>query len=194
VKLYNLIPVDSYFDNWLFRYEDTAGFLRPRAMYADLLCPVCRKLDEIAAIKRGIDPAVTIKSRCDVIELTDGLIATSGRATAAFQNQGIKGLRFIQIPGGNHSVVWPEVLVRTDLNTAGFQFGPKCRACGRHREVCVGPLAQSLTIPEDPMVVFASEVWNEDLIGRVLWLFAQEPVINALAGKGLSGLEINPVR
>jgi len=40
------------------------------------------------------------------------------------------------------------------------------------------------------MVVFASEVWNEDWVGRVLWLFAQEPVARALKLKRLTGLEI----
>ena len=61
---------------------------------------------------------------------------------------------------------------------------------GRYREVCVGPLSRSLTIPNDPMVVFASEIWNEDMRGRVLWLFAQRPVIEALNKRRLSGLEI----
>jgi len=40
------------------------------------------------------------------------------------------------------------------------------------------------------MVIFASEVWNEDWIGRVLWLFAQEPAANALKRRRLTGLEI----
>jgi len=40
------------------------------------------------------------------------------------------------------------------------------------------------------MAVFASEFWNEDGRGRVLWLFAQEPVAKALKLKRLTGLEI----
>ena len=191
MRLYNLVPADSPVNDWLFWYEDDAGFLRPRQSYADLVCRACGKLDEIAAIKRGIDPGVTIKSRRDIIELSDGQIAVSGRAREVFQHAGIKGLRFIQIPNGNRTVLWPDVRVRTDPNTAGFEFvDPKCYACGRYREICVGPLSCSLTVPDDPMVVFASEVWNENIRGRVLWLFAQRPVVDSLRKRRLSGLEI----
>jgi len=191
LKLYNLVPTDSPVNDWLFWYEDAAGFLRPRQAYEDLVCPVCGKVDEVAAIDKGLDPEITIRSKGDITELSDGLIGASRRAKEIFQNEGIKGLRFIQIQKKNYWVLWPEVRVRTDLNTAGFEFvGPKCYACGRYREVCVGPLSRSLTIPNDPMVVFASEIWNEDMRGRVLWLFAQRPVIEALNKRRLSGLEI----
>jgi len=190
MKPYNLIPTDSRFDDWLFWYEDADAYRRPKPIYSDLVCAKCGKLDEVAAINRGIDPSITIRSKRDFIGTTDGFKVVTSRAMEAFREVGIKGLRFIQLPDGNHSLLWPEVRVPTDLSKAGFQFGPKCPRCGRYREACVGPLSQSLTLPDDPMVVFASEVWNEDWVGRVLWLFAQEPVARALKLKRLTGLEI----
>jgi hypothetical protein len=191
LKLYNLVPTDSPVNDWLFWYEDNAGYVRPREIYADLVCAVCGKLDEEAAISRGIDSSVAIRSKRDFIEMRDGLISASMRLRDAFNEEGLMGVRFIPLPDGNHSVLLPEVRVATDLNTAGFEFvGPKCATCGRYSEVLVGPLVPSLTVPDDPMVVFASEVWNENTRGRVLWLFAQEPVVKVLKKRRLSGLEI----
>jgi hypothetical protein len=190
-KLHKLVPIDSRVDDWLFWHDDSAGYLRPRPVYADLVCVKCGKLDEVAAITRGFDPALRIRSKRDFIEMRDGFIASTKRVKEAFEREGIRGVRFIMLPDENHFVLWPEVRVSTDLSTAGFQtVGPKCRACGRYSEVCVGPFSRSLTVPDDPMIVFASEVWNESRRGRVLWLFAQEPVGSLLKRKRLSGLEI----
>jgi len=186
--------MDSRFNEWLFWYEDADGYRRPKHVYSDLVCAKCGKLDEVAAIYRGVDPNLTIRSKCDYIATTDGFEVVTRRAMEAFLEDGIKGLRFIHLSDGNHSVLWPEIRVPTDLSKAGFQFGPKCAGCGRYREACVGPLSQSLTIPEDPMVVFASEVWNEDWVGRILWLFAQEPAASALKRRRLTGLEIVKAR
>ena len=191
MKLYNLVANDSSFNDWLFWYEDSAGYVRPRDAYADLVCAICGKLDEETAISRGIDPNVTIQSKRDFVEMSDGLIGASGRVRDAFDEGGIRGVRFIQLSDGNHSILWPEVRVVTDLSTAGFEFvAPRCTGCGRYREVCVGPLSRSLSVPDDPIVVFTSEVWNEDTRGRVLWLFAQEPVVRVLKKRLLSGLEL----
>ena len=191
MRLYRLVPMDSRFNAWLFWYEDNDDHIRPRRVYSDLVCAKCGKLDEVAAINRGLDPDIKIRSKRDYIGTTDGFELVTRRAREAFGEEGIKGLRFIQLSDGNHSVLWPELRVPTDLSTAGFQFvGPKCARCGRYREACVGPFSQSLTIPDDPMVVFASEVWNENRRGRVLWLFAQEPAANALKRMRLTGLEI----
>src|SRR5262249_43106502 len=187
--------MDSRLNEWLFWYEDADGYRQPKQIYSDLVCAKCGKLDEVAAINRGIDPDVTIRSKRDFIGTSDGFKVVTSRAIEAFREDKIKGLRFIQLSDGNHSVLWPEVRVPTDLSKAGMQFvGPKCDRCGRYREACVGPLSQSLTIPDDPMVVFASEVWNENLRGRVLWLLAQEPVANALKRRRLTGLEIVKAR
>ena len=106
MKLYNLVPVDSRFNDWLFWYEDTAGYVRPRQVYADLVCSVCGKLDEVAAINRGIDPDITIRSKLDFIEMSDGLIAAADCAREFFEEEGIRGLRFIQLPDGHHSAAW----------------------------------------------------------------------------------------
>jgi len=152
---------------------------------------LCGKLDEVDAIKRGIDPNITIRSKRDFIGTTDGFKVVTRRAVEAFREDGIKGLRFIPLPDQKHFVPWPEMRVKTDLSKAGFEYvGPKCGRCGRYRGAYVGPFAISLTVPDDPMVVFASEIWNEDGRGRVLWLFAQEPVAKALKLKRLTGLEI----
>jgi hypothetical protein len=191
VILYNLIPDDSPVNNWLFWYEDDAGYVRPRQLYADLVCGACGKLDEIAAFARGIGPEVSIRSRRDFIELSDGMIAATKKVKDVFEQNHISGLRFVELPGGSTWALWPDTFVSVDMALAGFQFvEPKCGVCGRYQEVCVGPLSQGLRIPDNPLVVFASEVWNEDTRGRVLWLFAQEPVAKLLKKARLSGMEI----
>ena len=191
MRLYNLVPTDNRYNDWLFWYVDEGGYVRPRQFYADLVCGLCGKLDEVAAINRGIDPSVTIKSKRDFIEMSDGIMIVSQHAKDVITGEGIKGLRYIPLPDKKHFVPWPELRVKTDPSKAGFEYvGPRCGRCGRYREACVGPFAVSLTVPDDPMVVFASEIWNENRRGRVLWLFAQEPVAKALKLKRLTGLEV----
>jgi len=191
MRLYNLVPTDNRYNDWLFWYEDEAGYVRPRNFYADLVCGLCGKLDEVAAINRGIDPSVTIKSKRDFIEMSDGIMTVSLHAKEVIIGEGVKGLRFIPLPDQKHWVPWPEVRVKTDLSKAGFEFEwPRCSRCGRYRGAYVGPFSVSLAVPDDPMVVFAPEIWNESWRGRVLWLFAQEPVAKALKLKRLTGLDI----
>ena len=72
MKLYNLVPTDSRYNEWLFWYQDEAGYVRPSQFYADLVCELCGKLDEVAAINRGIDPNITIRSKRDFIGTTEG--------------------------------------------------------------------------------------------------------------------------
>src|SRR5215813_9853129 len=127
MKLYNLVPADSRFDDWLFWYEDADAYRRPKPIYSDLVCAKCGKLDEVAAINRGIDPSVTIKSKRDFIEMSDGIMTVSLHAKEVIIGEGVKGLRFIPLPDQKHWVPWPEVRVKTDLSKAGFEFvGPKC--------------------------------------------------------------------
>jgi hypothetical protein len=191
MKLYNLIADDSPVNDWVFWYEDKMGVVRPRQIYADLVCANCGKLDEIAAIARGIDQSTVIRSRRDFIALADGFIAVTARFKELLEANGGRGLRFVGLPRGERWLLWPEVRVHTDMPTAGFEFlGPQCSTCGRYREVCVGPLSRSLAVPDDPMTVFSSEIWNENARGRVLWLFAQEPISALLKQNRVSGLEI----
>jgi len=77
MRLYNLVPADSRYNDWLFWYEDAAGCVRPRRTYGDLVCPRCGKLDEPAAVARGIDAGVTIQAKRDFIEMSDGLIVVA---------------------------------------------------------------------------------------------------------------------
>ena len=137
--------MDSRYDDWLFWYEDADGRRLPKPIYSDLVCSKCGKLDEVAAINRGLDPDIKIRSKRDYIATTDGFRVIARRAREAFIEEGIKGLRFIQLSDGNHSVLWPELRVPTDLSKAGFQFvGPKCARCGRYREACVDPARCSM--------------------------------------------------
>jgi len=63
VKLYTLVPMDSRLNEWLFWYEDADGYRQPKQIYSDLVCAKCGKLDEVAAINRGVDPNITIRSK-----------------------------------------------------------------------------------------------------------------------------------
>jgi hypothetical protein len=101
MRPYNLVPTDSRFDDWLFWYEDADAYRRPKPINSDLVCAKCGKLDEVAAINRGVDPNITIRSKRDYIGTTDGFKVVTRRAMEAFMEDGICFLN----PIGNGSMM-----------------------------------------------------------------------------------------
>src|SRR5262249_8530997 len=122
MKLYNLVPTDSPYNEWLFWYQDEAGYVRPRQFYVDLVCGLCGKLDEVVAINRGIDPSVIIKSKRDFIEMSDGLMTVSQHAKDVITGEGIKGLRFITILDQKDLESFPYNRDKTDVRKSVVDY------------------------------------------------------------------------
>lgn len=193
MKYFELTPNDQRYTNWLF-YRDTDR-IRLRDLYTDLQCPVCRKLDETAALAQGIEADVRLMATDDYVISSDNFIVISARLLHLFASNGVSGFRTYPIPGDDRYVVaWPQLLVPTDKSRAGIEIqGPVCPKCGRPRETCFTPILASLRVPEDPMALFASEIWVEKSRGKMTWFTAAEPLVDLLRAARITGVTYNPV-
>src|SRR4051812_41494729 len=96
---------DPSFANWiLWRYADIAGKTL-RLRYATFQCPNCKKVDELAAVKAGIDEDVEIKSRSDITTTFDHFLVVKEKVVRVFESLSVKGIRWQPLPGGKFYLV-----------------------------------------------------------------------------------------
>lgn len=127
----------------------TADGSRVREEYRSLACPICRRIDEMKAFKKGIPEDVVLpKKRTDHLISLDGWDVVSERFKSALSS--IKGVKaaFFPIPGhDDYFVVVPKELIRPAVESmrfykvgkfpksereGPFQLGEHpCRGCGR---------------------------------------------------------------
>ncbi len=189
-ELFNIVAKDSRWNDWLFFEEIGEGRPRIRPQYAPLVCKECQKVDELRALELPL-PEIQLQGTWDVLGLMDGLMAVSRRFRDHALAQDLSGIDFRPFPvDSRYFLAVPSVFVDFDEGLSGFKrLGPRCSTCGRFAEVLVGPLAVSLAVPEDPLVVFSCKEWNEGARGRVEWLFATKEAIRRLKWGRFSGVE-----
>jgi len=189
LKYYTLIPKDPRNLSYVFFQDDEDDVLQVRPSYKHLQCSCCGKFDEDAALRLPIEADVRVRATRDFVGTADGLICLSNRAQQVVTDSGIAGLEFIALPGGSrYAIAVPTCLVKTDLATAGFEFQGPCPCCGRYYGVYVGPMVASLEKPDDPMVLFTSEIWNERRWVRQTFLVASDAVVKILRANKISGV------
>lgn len=189
LKYYTLMTNDQRNMNYVFFQDDEDDVLQVRPSYKHLQCLGCGKFDEDAALRLPIEADVRIRATTDFVGTADGLVCLSKRAQQVVTDSGIAGLEFIALPGGSrYAIAAPTCFVKTDPSTAGFEFQGPCPRCGRYYGVYVGPMVASLEKPDDPMMLFTSEVWNERRWVRQTSFVASDAVVKILRANKLSGV------
>jgi hypothetical protein len=194
MKYFELIPTDQREYTWiLFRYTDR---VRLRPTYQDLQCKFCRKFDEETALRRGIEPDVSVVSDDDYLCSWGNFIVISCALRDDLAAHGVSGIRSYPIPGDPRYVIaWPSLLVPTDPATAGIKIqGPICPECGRPHETCFTPRLSSMKLPTNTMTLFASELWVEKSRGKMTWFTTSETVVKLLRARKTSGIEYQWIR
>jgi hypothetical protein len=189
---YQLCPVDSYDEPWIL-WSDREERLAIRAAYQDLVCRSCGKVDELAALQRGISPDVTVRTRADVLGTGEDLgVIVSQRFHAMVAELGVGGLSFLPIPSSPaHYFAIADRLVETDLSMAGFEdHGSLCHRCHRFRERTVGPLIQSLAVPAERLTFFASSEWSESVRGKRQPIFVTPHLADVLRLRRFRGIDL----
>lgn len=177
------------------RRKDGSVYLQARQTYEALQCGVCWKIDEEQAFQLPIEEDVRMSSRRNFIGTEDNQICMDRRMMQSLVDGNVTGLRYLFLPADERFVlVLPEVFVPTDRVIAGFKYdGPECPECGRHEGVYIQPSLASMTLPDDPDVVFSSDVWLENRLGRSTLLMAGEKTIALLKKNKITGIFFDPV-
>jgi len=173
---------------WLLKRENPSGVMQYRERYADLVCPKCRKLDEITAFQRGVEDDVRIHTRRDVLETLDGWLLLSAKGRTALETIPGSLLDFHALPGDSHYVV---ALPRQRFpwwERPGFRAGRPCSECGIYREVKWGNVLKASSFkPFWPSTVVAGYLI---LQGWFTWspqLLLNDVAVTSLQSANLSG-------
>ncbi len=189
--IFELCPSDSGESLWLFYHdENDREQLVVRPEYLDLVCPSCGKIEEDAAIRRGVSRKFRVNSNKDWIGTSENWNVVSQRFRKIIGEAGIQGLHFDAIPmEPEYYVLTCTCLVETDEEEAGFEVKNRCGACGRYAEKYVGPLMEGLAVPENAATFFASCVSNESIKSAFRPLFAPGLLVRSLREFNLVGVE-----
>lgn len=170
--------------------DDDKDRLVVRREYADLQCQSCHKINEEAALARGLSSRLSIKTTKDWVSTSESWICVSKRFKDYVCGEGIEGLTFMSLPGENMFVLQCNQLVATDESLAAFENHNLCGVCGRYREKIVGPLLTSLTVPSAAKTFFASQIANENVKVSYRCLFATASLTKDLRKMKFKGLSI----
>ena len=173
-------------------YKSVKGALRTRDRYADMKCPKCGKLDELSAIRRGIDDGIKLKTQRDFFPNGDWLCCVSARFQQVYKEEQFTGLDFVEVPGAHGTaVVAPLRRVKTDPARSGMKFlGSPCEICGRHRETLRFPEIAAMDLPPDePKGILMPDLLPDKSNGHMFAPVAAEGAIEILKRNKITGID-----
>jgi hypothetical protein len=104
--------------------------------YQDLMCQKCGKVNEQAALLRGIQPDVVLKSKRPLIPSADNFYLVNERGKQVFSALVPGEIDYHRIPSSDFYVASARTWLQPHEGDPGFRFvGGRCNACGRAREV-----------------------------------------------------------
>jgi hypothetical protein len=137
-SVYMVFPHDTVNSAFVFR-RMKEGKLAVMDEYEDLVCKKCGKVDEKAALGRGIRPEVVVKSKRPFVGSLDDFYLLDERSKKEFSKILPDELEYYPIPSSSFFVASAKAWSQPDEADPGFKFeGRKCTECGRPRGVYLG--------------------------------------------------------
>jgi len=186
---FTLYPRENLSDTWLFYESDTDGRLSVRSRYRDLMCRTCGKVDEQAAVARGIGEGFVVQPASDWIGTTDDWICVSERFREHVESMGYGGLVFLPLNSNGYYLLTCDNLVQTDEVLAGFDNRNLCSECGRYAERLVGPFLQGMSLPESEETFFAAAIANESIKASYRPIFCSGKICRTLEAAQITGID-----
>ncbi len=187
--MYLVTPHDTVNQVSILRRIDDSGRLVVKDEYSDLVCKTCRKVDEKAALARGVQNAIAITSKRSFIISTDFFYLVNQRIQQLLRS--ITDLiDFVPVPATNFLIASPRIRVEPVEIDPGFRFGgARCVECHRPREVVWGKVAPKLC--DVPQVLSVN--LEGQLGARAVWLVSDE-IANELkkVKSQITGMVIRP--
>jgi hypothetical protein len=107
--------------------------------YQDLVCQKCGKVDEKAALVRGIRPGIVVKSKRPLIPSEDDFYLVNERGKKVFSEIVPDEIDYYRIPASDFYVASARTWLQPREGDPGVRFlGGRCNACGRAKEVFWG--------------------------------------------------------
>jgi hypothetical protein len=158
--------------------------------YEDLVCKKCGKVDEKAALARGIRSKAVVKSKRPFLGSLDDFYLLDERSKKEFTRILPDELDYYRIPSSSFFVASAKVWLLPNEADPGFKFeGDRCKACGRPKGVYLGKSPP--TIPGEKQFVCINMESRQG--ARETWIVSKE-VANELkeVSPPLTGMVLVP--
>ena len=133
---YVIYPHNSIHEAFVLRPEGE-GKLVVMDAYRDLVCQTCGKVNKQAALARGIQPEVVIKSKRPMLMSSEGLYLLNETTKEAFSRLVPDEIDYLRIPSCGFYVACARSWVEPEGTNPGYRFTRhRCNECGRPGEVC----------------------------------------------------------
>lgn len=135
ITVHGIYPHDSVNQPFVLR-RMKQGKLAVMAEYDDLVCKTCHKVDERAALLRGIQKEVVVQSRRPFLGSSDDFYLLDERSKQVFSALLPDCIDYFRIPSGTFYVAWAKKCLQPEETDPGYRFlNGRCKECGRAREV-----------------------------------------------------------
>jgi hypothetical protein len=172
--------------NWVLR--DASGRVRLRERYEKFQCPSCKKVDELAALRSGIDADVQMRARFDMFATCEDMICVNQKVVSLFKTHKLTGVRFIPLPGDAYFLMYPTRLLEvTDISSSGMRLFKPCKLCKRPRELKCFPACGSLTLPTRSSQIGMLWPALETITGRSFFFVVSERVREIIQKEAVRG-------
>jgi hypothetical protein len=186
---------DNRHNNWIFSNETPNEGRKLRNRYLHLACPQCGKIDELKALRLGIDDDVRIRSRFDYFDSSDNVIIASQPFKDLVEVMGNPDCEFIPLPGDSrYFICLVHTILPCEPNPPGMRFYDQCSECGRFLDTTGGPMLTSLKLPQTPFLLSHPDVQHECRFGRKWFNLASETFIKAFKKSKLKGIDFLEAR
>lgn len=187
--MYIVYPHDSVHQAFVLKRMDERRLMVMEA-YQDLVCQKCGKVNEMAALARGIQAGVVVKSKRPFLGSADNFYLVDERGKEAFSAVVPERIDYYQIPSSAFYVACAKIWFEPEESNPGFQFvRARCKVCSRPGEVIWGK--------SPPRIVGAEPIVSVNLEGvqgaRSRWIVSEEVAnkLNALSPP-LTGMVLSP--
>ncbi len=136
--LFAVYPEDSANEPFVLRrmVEDKLVVMQE---YHDLVCEKCGKVNERAALARGIRPEVKVQASRAMLGSFEDFYLLSEQGKQAFASIFPGEIDYFQLPASSFYVCSAKTILQPERLDPGFRFHKQqCLECGRAREVVWG--------------------------------------------------------
>lgn len=163
--------------------------------YSQFVCPECNKVDELAAIRTGLDPSVRVRSRFDLTETGDGFFCVSDKLANLIKSHHLSGVKTMPIPGGRFHALIPTRFLNVNVAQSGMRIVNKkvCSLCKRPRESVGLPSARAIAWPKRTFEFGHPWPTLESRISRHFFFIIGGKTAKLFERSGIFGLSLHPV-
>lgn len=174
-KLWNFTRYDSYITISVLRNWNSKGQLVYKDEYAGLECPGCKRIDEMAALSKGIRLG-KIRSKKLIFDSTDSftVISSSLLKVPPFNSSTLFNV-YNFTDTVDYSIIIPKILIKPALKS-GFvrHLGRSCRICKRYKEILIGGHKRfRMPFPKSGPMAFAYALENNQGL-NLFWYISEE--------------------